>query len=192
MNVVLIDNYDSFTHNLYQLIAGLGVRVQVFRNDAIDAAGVDALKPSHIVLSPGPGHPSKQRDFGVCADLVRADRLDRPLLGVCLGHQGIAHYHGARVIRAPAIMHGKASVIAHDGAGLFAGLPERLEVMRYHSLCVDPDSLPQTLTITARTDDGVIMGLRHASRPVFGVQFHPESIGTPDGAALMRNFLEGG
>ena len=189
MTVLLIDNYDSFTHNLYQLIAMAGVKVWVHRNDQIDRATIEALDPSHVVLSPGPGHPGVPRDFGICADLI-TDPLDRPLLGVCLGHQGIAHHLGGRVIRAPSIMHGKTSAIFHHQAGLFAGLDDGFEAMRYHSLTVDPEEFPKSLEITARTADGVIMGLRHRTRPMYGLQFHPESIGTPAGARLIRNFLD--
>lgn len=188
MTVLLIDNYDSFTHNLYQLIAMAGVKVWVHRNDQIDRATIEALGPSHVVLSPGPGHPCVPRDFGICADLI-TDPLDRPLLGVCLGHQGIAHHLGGRVIRAPSIMHGKTSAVFHNQTGLFAGLDDGFEAMRYHSLTVDPEQFPKTLEITARTADGVIMGLRHRTRPMYGLQFHPESIGTPAGGRLIRNFL---
>ncbi len=189
--VLLIDNYDSFTHNLAQLLGAQGARVVVARNDAITLGEVEALAPSHVVLSPGPGNPAVPRDFGVCADLVRAARPDRPLLGVCLGHQGIAHHLGGRVVRAPTIMHGKSSPVRHDGRGVFAGLPSPLEAMRYHSLTVERASLPACLVVTAETDDGVIMGLRHVALPLEGLQFHPESIGTPDGGQMMRNFLFG-
>jgi anthranilate synthase component 2 len=187
---VLIDNYDSFTFNLFQLLAGLGAQVDVYRNDAITGDAVDALCPSHIVLSPGPGHPQNSRDFGVCAQLVQASVPTRPLLGVCLGHQGLAHYLGGRVVRAPCVMHGKSSTIRHDQTGLFRGLPDFMPAMRYHSLVVDPGSLPASLRITARTEDGVVMGIAHRFLPMFGVQFHPESIGTPQGRDLLLNFLE--
>lgn len=189
---VIVDNYDSFTHNLAQLMVGLVDEVEVVRNDAIDLPGLLALAPSALVLSPGPGRPERARDFGVCRALIDAARnpsFGIPLLGVCLGHQGIAHAFGARIERAPSVMHGKTSVIQHDGDHVFAGLPERLEVMRYHSLVVAPDSLPDELLPTARTDDGVLMGLRHRHLPIQGVQFHPESVGTPEGRRLMANFL---
>ena len=190
MKVLLVDNYDSFTHNLAQLIGGLGAEVHVHRNDAIDLAGVEQLAPTHVVLSPGPGHPEKPRDFGICQALVTAARPDRPLLGVCLGHQGIAHHLGGRVVRAPQIMHGKTSMVLHRGAGVFEGLPRPFEAMRYHSLMVERESLPPELEVTAWTvDDALIMGLRHRTLPIQGVQFHPESIGTPEGVRLMRSFL---
>ncbi len=187
--VLLIDNYDSFTHNLYQLLGQLGADVRVERNDAVDVADAESWDPSHVVLSPGPGHPARERDFGVCGALIEALGPRIPLLGVCLGHQGIAHQLGGRVSRADRIMHGKVDHLTHDGTGLFAGLQPRLEVMRYHSLAVEPASLPPALRVTARSDDGTVMALAHRSWPMFGVQFHPESIGTPQGAALMGNFL---
>ena len=189
MKVLLIDNYDSFTYNLFQLMGGLGANVVVARNDAISLTQIDELAPTHIVLSPGPGHPARPRDFGVCADLIlRHPRC--PLLGVCLGHQGIAHHLGGRVVPAPSIMHGKLSLVSHDGTGLFDGLPSELEVMRYHSLTVDPSGIPACLRVTATTPDGVVMGLAHKHVPIFGLQFHPESIGTPLGARLVERFLE--
>lgn len=191
MAVLLIDNYDSFTHNLYQLIGGLGADVRVVRNDAIDVAEVRESAPTHIVLSPGPGHPGNERDFGVCGDVIDQLAAQIPTLGVCLGHQGLAHRLGASVVRAPEIVHGKTSVIQHDGTGLFAGLSAETEVMRYHSLTVDASSLPDSLVTNATTVQGsLVMGLRHVEWPLHGLQFHPESIGTPDGAALLRNFLE--
>ena len=189
MAVLIIDNYDSFTHNLYQLVGAQGVAVEVVRNDAITIDEVASRAPSHIILSPGPGHPGNARDFGVCAEVLEGLPAT-PTLGVCLGHQGLAHRLGASVVRAPEIVHGKTSVIRHDGSGLFLGLPEQLEVMRYHSLTVDPETLPDSLIVNATTSDGLVMGLRHRTRPLHGLQFHPESIGTPDGAALIRNFLE--
>lgn len=188
MSVLIVDNYDSFTYNLAQLVGGLGATVHVRRNDAITRAEVEALAPDHVILSPGPGHPSNPRDFGVCADLVRTWR--GPLLGVCLGHQGIAHHLGGRVIAAPAIVHGKTSAITHDGTGVFAGLPPSIEVMRYHSWMVDPADLPAALRVTARTADGIIMGLSHQTRPLHGIQFHPESFATPAGPRLIATFLE--
>lgn len=189
---VIIDNYDSFTHNLAQLMVGLVDEVLVLRNDSTDLGGLLALEPSALVLSPGPGRPDRKRDFGVCADVVEAAKepgFGVPLLGVCLGHQGIAYAFGAAVVRAPAVMHGKTSRIDHRGTGLFSGLPDRMEVMRYHSLVVDPATVPEVLIPTAETDDGVLMGLRHRALPVEGVQFHPESVGTPEGRRLMANFL---
>ena len=186
--VLLVDNYDSFTFNLEQLVGGLGATVIVRRNDAFtvdDLAGFDA---THIILSPGPGNPANASDFGVCAALIECTTV--PLLGVCLGHQGIAHHLGARVVQAPAIVHGKVSPIAHDGTSVFAGLPLTIDVMRYHSLTVEPNSLPSDLRITAQTADGVVMGLVHRRRPLHGIQFHPESFATPDGAHMLRTFLE--
>lgn len=193
MSVLLVDNYDSFTHNLAQYLGVLGAEVHVHRNDAIDLDGVRALAPRCIVLSPGPGHPKNARDFGVCAPIVDLLSATTPILGVCLGHQGIAHRFGGEVVRAPAVMHGKTSAVRHDGTSVFAGLPEQIEVMRYHSLTVATETLPSEFAITARTvDDGVVMGLRHRERPLHGVQFHPESIGTPDGMQMLRTFLESG
>ena len=191
MSVLLIDNYDSFTFNLYQQIAGLGADVTVARNDQIDLAAIEALDPGAIVLSPGPGHPERERDFGVCADILRT-RADRaPILGVCLGHQGIVHHFGGQIVHAPAVVHGKSSRIDHDGAGIFAGVETRPEVMRYHSLAAEADSIPDCLEVTARSvDDGVVMAVTHRELPVHGLQFHPESIGTEVGDAILRNFLE--
>lgn len=191
MSVLLIDNYDSFTHNLYQLVGGLGAEVLVVRNDAITADEVAGLRPSHIIISPGPGHPANPRDFGVCAEVIERFAPTVPTLGVCLGHQGLSHTLGGTVVRAPEIVHGKTSAIAHDGRGVFAGLPDGVEVMRYHSLTVDEASLPETLEVSARTVDGaLVMAVRHIEWPLVGLQFHPESIGTPDGPAMLRNFLE--
>ena len=187
--VLLIDNYDSFTHNLYQALGELGARVHVVRNDAIDVAGAQALAPTHVVLSPGPGHPSQERDFGICGPLIDALGPRLPLLGVCLGHQGIAHRLGGQVTRACRIMHGKVDLVSHDGTGLFAGLDEELEVMRYHSFTVELESLPADLRVTALAGDGTVMALAHRRWPMVGVQFHPESIGTPQGPALLANFL---
>jgi len=189
MNVVLVDNYDSFTFNLYQLLGELGAEVTVRRNDEVDSAGIARLRPTHIVLSPGPGRPDRPRDFGVCADAIVEHGPRVPLLGVCLGHQGIVHVLGGRVVAAPTVVHGKSSPVRHHGEGLFAGLPEPLEAMRYHSLTAERASLPASLRVTAETEDGVLMGIAHESWPVHGVQFHPESIGTPDGGRLLANFL---
>jgi anthranilate synthase/aminodeoxychorismate synthase-like glutamine amidotransferase len=192
VRVLIVDNYDSFTFNLAQGFESLGATVEVHRNDRIDLAGVRAAEPDRVVLSPGPGHPANARDFGVCAAIVDAfcGAGGPPLLGVCLGHQGIAHRLGGRVVRAPTIVHGKPSPLRHDGRGLFAGLPDGVPAMRYHSFIVERSSLPACLEISAETDDGLIMAMRHRSRPVVGLQFHPESIGTPDGQELLRAFLE--
>lgn len=186
--VVLIDNYDSFTHNLYQLLGELGSEPLVFRNDAISLERIIALAPTHVVLSPGPGSPENPRDFGVCEALLKHLGATLPMLGVCLGHQGIVHHLGGRVGRAPEPRHGKVSAIRHDGSGLFAGLPPRLEVMRYHSLVAL--EVPPCLRVTARSeDDAQVMAVQHTSWPLWGVQFHPESVGTPDGRAILKNFL---
>jgi anthranilate synthase component 2 len=186
--IVLIDNYDSFTHNLYQLLGELGAEPRVFRNDAIDVDGVAALRPTHVVLSPGPGSPEHPRDLGVCAALIHRLGPTTPMLGVCLGHQAMVHLLGGRVARAPTPRHGKISPLRHEGRGLFAGLPTPLEVMRYHSLVAA--EVPSCLRITARSlDDDQVMAVEHTSWPLLGVQFHPESVGTPDGRTLLANFL---
>ena len=190
MTVLLIDNYDSFTHNLYQALGELGATVQIVRNDALDLAEIAAIQASHIVISPGPGHPVNPRDFGVCGAVIDSLSHAVPILGVCLGHQGIAHRFGGVVVRAPQIVHGKVDGVHHDGRGVFAGLPQPLPVMRYHSWVVSPESLPDVFEVSARTADGLIMALRHRERPLVGVQFHPESIGTPHGSDLLANFLK--
>lgn len=186
--VLLIDNYDSFTHNLYQYLGALGAEVEVVRNDELDLDAIVARAPTHIVISPGPGHPARAGDFGVCAQVI-AQLEHLPILGVCLGHQGIALNEGGQVVRAPSVMHGKTDCVQHDGEGLFSGLPQPLEVMRYHSWIVDASSLPASLKVTARNADGLIMAMQHRHRPLYGVQFHPESIGTPRGQSLLKNFL---
>ncbi|MEL6347238.1 MAG: aminodeoxychorismate/anthranilate synthase component II [Myxococcota bacterium] len=189
MNVLLIDNYDSFTHNLLQQMWGLGARVEVVRNDAVDVVGVRRRAPSHVVLSPGPGRPERPYDFGVCSDII--DQMtDTPILGVCLGHQGIGWRMGGQVVRAPAVVHGKVDEITHTGEGLFAGLPQPLPVMRYHSLMLARAGLPDTLRVTAENAEGLVMAVAHRDRPLFGLQFHPESIGTPDGDGVLSNFLQ--
>ncbi len=187
--ILLIDNYDSFTYNLVQAFMSLGADVQVYRNDAIDASKALALEPTHLVISPGPGRPESA---GVSMAMIRAFCESIPVLGVCLGHQSIAAVFGADIIPARRLMHGKTSVVEHDGAGVFAGLPNPLEVGRYHSLAVAESSLPPELVVTARTAGGEIMGLRHRALPVEGVQFHPESVLTPRGPALLGNFLRAG
>lgn len=187
MRVVLIDNYDSFTFNLAQALQVLGAEVLVHRNDALTVAQVFALEPTHLVISPGPGRPE---DAGISPDVVReALRRGTPLLGVCLGHQALGMVLGAEIVRAEQLMHGKASFVEHDGAGLFADLPQPMAAARYHSLVIDPATLPAALEITAQTADGVIMAVRHTHAPVVGVQFHPESVLTPDGDHLLANFL---
>jgi anthranilate synthase/aminodeoxychorismate synthase-like glutamine amidotransferase len=184
--LLLIDNYDSFTYNLVQAFLVLGADVRVFRNDAIDIAAAQALAPSHLCISPGPGTPY---DAGVSMDMIRAFAGRIPVLGVCLGHQSIVEVFGGKVVRAGRLMHGKTSPINHDGRTLFAGLPQPCEVGRYHSLIAAPESLPAILEVTARTPEGEIMGVRHEGLVVEGVQFHPESVLTPDGPKLMENFL---
>ncbi len=186
-HVLLIDNYDSFTYNLYQLLCELGALVTVKRNDAITVDEVRELDPDCIVISPGPGVP---RDAGISIELVRALGASKPILGVCLGHQAIAEAYGGVVTRAPELKHGKASPIHHTGKGVLAGLPSPFSAIRYHSLCATAETLPEALEITARSDSGVIMAIRHREHPVQGVQFHPESILTEHGKDLLRNFLE--
>jgi anthranilate synthase component II len=185
--LLMIDNYDSFTFNLVQYFGELGQDVRVVRNDQIDIAGIAELRPDHLVLSPGPCSPA---EAGICVEAIRHFAGKLPLLGVCLGHQAIGAALGGQVVRAQVQMHGKASTIRTDGRGVFTGLPERFGVIRYHSLAVERASLPEDLLVTAESDDGEIMGLRHRSLPVEGVQFHPESILSEHGHAMLKNFLE--
>jgi anthranilate synthase/aminodeoxychorismate synthase-like glutamine amidotransferase len=184
--LLLIDNYDSFTYNLVQAFLVLGADVHVYRNDAITVAEALAFAPSHLCISPGPGTPY---DAGVSMDMIRAFAGRLPVLGVCLGHQSIVEVFGGKVVRAGRLMHGKTSIIQHDGRTLFEGLPQPCEVGRYHSLIAAPETLPPELEVSARTAEDEIMGVRHRTLMVEGVQFHPESILTPDGPALMKNFL---
>ena len=184
--LLLIDNYDSFTFNLAQYLGEIGADVKVVRNDAIDVPGVAALAPSHIVISPGPCDPDKA---GVSLAVIREFAGRVPLLGVCLGHQAIGRAFGGRVVHAKRVVHGKADRVTHDGRGVFTGLPERFLAGRYHSLAVERASLPDCLEITATTEDGEIMGLRHREHAVEGVQFHPESVLTEHGHELLKNFL---
>ncbi|MCI2398774.1 aminodeoxychorismate/anthranilate synthase component II [Aliiroseovarius subalbicans] len=186
--ILLIDNYDSFTYNLVHYLGELGAKVQVHRNDALDVAEAMALKPDGILLSPGPCDPDQA---GICLDLTRAAaKAGTPLFGVCLGHQTIGQAFGGKVVRAPDIVHGKMGTIHHEGGGVFKGLPSPLQGTRYHSLIVERDSLPDDLEVTAWLEDGTIMGLSHKSLPIHGVQFHPESIRSEHGHAMIRNFLE--
>lgn len=185
--LLIIDNYDSFTYNLVHFLGELGAETDVRRNDKLTADDAVALNPDAIVLSPGPCDPDKA---GICLDLVSRAKETIPILGVCLGHQSIAQALGARVVRAARPMHGKPSKMNHNGTGLFRGLPNPYSAIRYHSLVVDPDSLPPELEVTAQTDDGVVMGIAHKSLPVYGVQFHPESIDTEHGHRLLANFLD--
>ncbi len=186
MRLLMIDNYDSFTYNLVQYFGELGEDVKVVRNDEIDLDGIAALKPDHIVVSPGPCTPN---EAGVSVPLIRTFAGKVPILGVCLGHQSIGQAFGGRIVRARELMHGKTSMIHHADAGVFHGLPNPFRATRYHSLVIERASLPDCLTITAWTDDGEIMGVRHRTLAVEGVQFHPESILTEHGHALLRNFL---
>jgi anthranilate synthase component 2 len=184
--MLLIDNYDSFTFNLYQYLCELGAEVEVRRNDAVTVEEVRALAPERIVISPGPCTP---REAGVSVELIRELGAETPILGVCLGHQSIGAAYGAEVVHAPKLMHGKTSRISHDRQGVFAGLPSPFTATRYHSLIVDEETLPAELEVTARSEDGLIMGLRHRDYPVEGVQFHPESILTEHGKELLGNFI---
>ena len=183
--ILLIDNYDSFTWNLVHYLGEIGAETRVIRNDAMTAAEALALRPAAVVLSPGPCSPV---EAGICVELVRAAPAELPILGVCLGHQAIAAAFGGHVGRCREVMHGKLSTISHDGTGLFAGLAQGFEVTRYHSLDVGPE-LPGDLRVTARSQSGIVMGIAHRTRPVHGVQFHPESIASEHGHALLRNFL---
>ncbi len=186
VRMLLIDNYDSFTYNLVQAFAAHGADVRVYRNDAIDVADALALAPTHLVISPGPGRPE---DAGVSLAMIAAFAGRVPVLGVCLGHQSIVQQQGGEIVRAERLMHGKTSHIKHDGKGVFAGISQPFEVGRYHSLCAERAALPESLEVTAETDSGVIMGVRHKALAVEGVQFHPESVLTPEGDALMTNFM---
>lgn len=185
--ILVIDNYDSFTYNLVHYLAELGARPVVRRNDQLDAAEAIAMAPDAVLLSPGPCAPDQA---GVCLDLIAQAPDDLPILGVCLGHQAIGQAFGGEVVRARSLMHGKTSRIRHEGGGVFAGLEDGFEAVRYHSLAVRRDTAPDVLEVTAWTEDGEIMGLSHRTRPVHGVQFHPESHGTAHGHALLRNFLD--
>jgi len=184
--VLVIDNYDSFVYNLVQELGELGADPVVHRNDAIDVAGIRAAAPDLILISPGPGRPE---DAGVTPSVIGELAGVIPILGVCLGHQAIGQVFGGQIVQAPSLMHGKTSAIHHDGRGVFVGLPDPFTATRYHSLVVDPATVPDVLEVTARTSDGVIMGLRHRTLAVEGVQFHPESLLTPEGPTLLSNFL---
>jgi anthranilate synthase/aminodeoxychorismate synthase-like glutamine amidotransferase len=186
VRILLIDNYDSFTYNLVQAFAALGGEVLVYRNDQIDADQALALEPTHLVISPGPGRPE---DAGVSLQMIDlfADKI--PMLGVCLGHQSLVSHFGGDIVRAERLMHGKTSMVKHDEKTVFAGLGQPFEAGRYHSLCANHESLPDVLEVTAQTDRGEIMGVRHKVLPLEGVQFHPESVLTPEGDKLMDNFM---
>jgi anthranilate synthase/aminodeoxychorismate synthase-like glutamine amidotransferase len=187
MRVLVIDNYDSFTYNLVQYLGELGAEVLVRRNDEVTPEEVAGLRPDRIVVSPGPCTPN---EAGISVELIEKTGGSTPLLGVCLGHQSIGQAFGARIVRGEPV-HGKTAKILHDGAGVYAGLDQGFEATRYHSLVIEPDSLPDCLVVTSRTPDGTIMGVRHRDFPVEGVQFHPESVLTRQGRALLKNFLEG-
>ena len=186
MTVLLIDNYDSFTYNLFQYLGELGAQVEVVRNDAITIEEIAEMAPQHIIISPGPGNPD---EAGISKDAIRHFAGKVPIFGVCLGHQCIGEVFGGIVEGAGEILHGKVSRITHDGKGVFVGLPSPIEATRYHSLAIRADSVPDVLEVSAHSESGIIMGVRHRQFAVEGVQFHPESILTPDGHALLRNFL---
>ena len=185
--LLMIDNYDSFTYNLVQYFGELGERVTVYRNDQLTLNDIDALAPSHVVISPGPCTPN---EAGISVDLVREYGARIPILGVCLGHQSIAQAYGGNIVRAPTLMHGKTSMISHEGESLFGEIPTPFQATRYPSLVVEESSLPDCFEITARADDGEIMGIAHRAHPVVGVQFHPESILTQYGHKMLHNFLQ--
>ena len=184
--LLMIDNYDSFTYNLVQYFGELGADVRVVRNDRITVAEIEKLKPDHIVISPGPCTPN---EAGVSVETIQKLGGKFPILGVCLGHQSIGQAYGGKIVRAQQLMHGKTSMIEHENTGVFAGLPSPFVATRYHSLVIEPGTVPDVLEVTARTDDGEIMGVRHKTLPVEGVQFHPESILTQHGHDMLRNFL---
>ena len=192
MKVLILDNYDSFVYNLAQYVGEIADKVVVKRNDEIDVGGVEQLSPDKIVISPGPGAPSDTRFFGTCTAILRGISRETPTLGVCLGHQGVVHAFGGKIVRARKLRHGKISPIRHDGKGVLRGVKSPFEATRYHSLVADRKSLPKTLEVTAQsTDDNEIMGVRHREFPIEGVQFHPESILTKPGHRIIENFLEG-
>ena len=190
MKFLIIDNYDSFVYNLAQRLGELGVKSDVIRNDQLSIKQIKNGSYDAIIISPGPGTPDDKRYFGVCKKVIQELGPTTPILGVCLGHQSIGQAFGAKIIRAPSPMHGKTSFITHDGLDIYKGLPNPFEATRYHSLTVDEKTLPSCLEVTAHSEDGLIMGLKHISCPVFGIQFHPESILTKVGKQLLKNFLE--
>ncbi|MCA9374531.1 aminodeoxychorismate/anthranilate synthase component II [Candidatus Peregrinibacteria bacterium] len=193
MKTLIIDNYDSFTYNLAQYFGELNANPVVHTNDSLSVEKINSIDPTHIVISPGPGTVEKSEDFGICeqAILTYMDKL--PILGVCLGHQGIAKALGGKITSAPTIMHGKKSIIEHTNEGIFQNIKNPFTAMRYHSLCIDETSLPSELTITARAqDDNTIQAIQHDTYPLFGIQFHPESFGTPEGKTILSNFLRYG
>ena len=186
--LLIIDNYDSFSYNLFQLIGGIYPDIKVIRNDAMTVSEIETLNPEAIVISPGPGRPS---DAGVCIDVIKKLGPKIPMLGVCLGHQAICEAYGATITYAKELMHGKQSIATADPTcQLYSGLSNKFSVARYHSLAADPDTIPECLKVTARTDDGEIMGIKHKAYDIYGVQFHPESILTPDGKVILKNFID--
>jgi anthranilate synthase/aminodeoxychorismate synthase-like glutamine amidotransferase len=185
--LLLIDNYDSFTYNLYQYLSELGADVDVIRNDALTVDDVETINPDGIVLSPGPGRPE---DAGVCIPVIERFVGRIPILGVCLGHQAIAAAYGAKIVNAPELLHGKTSYVHHDGTGLYQGVRPEFQAVRYHSLVADRKTLPDSLIVDAETSEGLVMGIRHREELLYGVQFHPESIMTDDGKILLQNFLD--
>ena len=196
MKTLIIDNYDSFTYNLYQYVGELGGDPVVFRNDEITVAEIEVLAPTHIIISPGPGHPQKKEDFGVCREVIEALGERIPVLGVCLGHQGISFIFGGKIVRAPEIMHGKTSEMTQLDVGelsflnILEDVPQSFEAMRYHSLSADCDHMPDCLKVTAETKkEGLVMAIQHSIFPIYGIQFHPESIGTEVGKTILKSFL---
>lgn len=187
--ILIIDNYDSFTYNLYQLIGQINPDIKVVKNDELSLDEIRKLEPDSIVISPGPGNPGNKRDFGVCTNVIMELGDEIPILGVCLGHQGIFRAFGGEIIRNLPV-HGKQSCINHDGDGIFKGLENPLPAARYHSLSCKEESKPECMEVTARTQDGMIMGIKHFEKPIYGLQFHPESVGTEHGIQLLKNFLE--
>jgi anthranilate synthase/aminodeoxychorismate synthase-like glutamine amidotransferase len=191
MKVAILDNYDSFTYNLYQYVAELvGDRPMVFRNDELTFEQFQDKAPDAVIISPGPGNPENPKYFGICKQVITDMGPTVPVLGVCLGHQGIIYAYGGRVVRAPQPMHGKTSIVYHNNQGILKGLRNGFEVMRYHSLVGEKETLPATLEVTAKTWDEVIMAVQHREHPIYGIQFHPESIGTPMGKKILRKFLD--
>ena len=185
--LLLLDNYDSFTYNIYQLFSDLGAQVEVVRSDKISIDEIRAKDYRGVIISPGPGIP---QDAGISEEVIRQLGGEIPILGICLGHQAIGEVFGGRIVRAGEIVHGKASPICHCGTGLYQGIPEHTQVARYHSLIIERESLPDVLEVTSQLDNGTIMGVRHKTFPIEGIQFHPESILTPDGRAMMKNYLK--
>jgi anthranilate synthase component 2 len=190
MTTILLDNYDSFTFNLYQYLGELDEAPIVLRNDRVTLEELKRLRPDRIVISPGPGSPDDRAYVGVCPEAIVHFAPSIPVLGICLGHQSIIHSFGGRVVRAPSVMHGKSSLVSHDGDGIFEGVQTPFPAMRYHSLIADAASIPDTLKVIARTaEDETIMAVRHREYPLYGLQFHPESVGTPDGKLVLKNFV---